>query len=329
LKYKKYIKGFVNKCLVPFFRNSTLTADDFLYPLCKSAATKSYVESCGDKADSLHRRIEQCYEESFLHAFTACILPFLKRYRYHPVTLAFDITDEPFYGKTSNMWIHGWTGEKGIKGKFKYLVVSMVGEEKHPLLALPFHCGQNMTHAVEVLMNILTQHLPYIQLVLFDRGFYAGELLSYLQEKKITYLLFVPKNKKMKEYWEDDPDAVHHVIRYAIGNTKQAVTVRHCFMNYDKKQWTFATNMKVRKAEHLIRAYKQRWQIETNFRVQDEARIKSKSCHYLTRYFYFLISLFLQFLWKIFGTKQFIAFVTGLYEYFFLKSLGIVYVQPS
>ena len=38
------------------------------------------------------------------------------------------------------LWIHGWTGEKGVKGKFKFLSVSVVNaakRQKIPLISVP------------------------------------------------------------------------------------------------------------------------------------------------------------------------------------------------
>ena len=315
--------------MAPFSSNSTLHVKDFLLPLSKAASCKSYIETFSDKADSLHRLVEKQYEESFTDAFFTIMKPFLKQYKHVPVTLAFDITDEPFYGKTRNMWIHNYTGKDGIVGKLKYLTLSLVGKEKLPVLALPFHVGQDMTDAIRFLFEKARSVCKHIRLVLFDRGFYSGSLLAYLQEQNITFLMFVPKNKRMQRYWQEQQDTMLHTITYRDGNTRKHVCVKHVFVTYDKLQRTFATNLCLRKSVNYIFAYKQRWQIETNFRVQDEAKIKSKSCHYLTRYFYFLMSLLLQCLWRIFSTKPFMRFVSELSDYFFLQSLGISYAPSA
>lgn len=326
---RHYLKEFVYKSLAPFSRNSILTIEDYLHPICKAASCFAYIETISNKADSLHRRIEQIYEEDIFNAHLDLIKPLLRRYRKMPVALAFDVTGEDFYGKTSNIWIHNWTGEHGVEGKFEYLVVSLVGKEKHQLLALPLHIGYNKTELIEFLMKSLEKIFKNIHLVLLDRGFYSGEVLAYLQEHGINYLVFVPRNKRIKKYWNDGVDYVYHTIKYNTGDTNEKVTIKHVFIEYDKMKWTFATNLNLRKSVHYILAYKQRWQIETNFRVQDESRIKSKSCNHLVRYFYFMVSLLLQFLWKVFGNKQFKYFVISLYEYFLFKSINIEYVHQS
>ena len=57
----------------------------------------------------------------------------------HDAVLAFDTTDEDFYGHPETMWIHNWTGEDAVTGKFRFLTCSLVSHdvpEKVPLFSL-------------------------------------------------------------------------------------------------------------------------------------------------------------------------------------------------
>jgi len=90
-------------------------------------------------------------------------------------------------------------------------------------------------------------------------------------------------------------------FNYWTAETK-IVVIKSQFYNRKKSEWQdcfwcFATNL--RKETGLIKFYKQRWQIETDFRVHDEARIKSKSNNPIIRYFYFLTSLVLVANWQV------------------------------
>jgi hypothetical protein len=60
--------------------------------------------------------------------------------------------------------------------------------------------------------------------------------------------------------------------------------------------WAFATNQDDIDLDYIIPTYKGRWRIETGFRVQDEARIKSKSKDMKIRFFYFVYEQMLQLL---------------------------------
>ena len=60
----------------------------------------------------------------------------------------------------------------------------------------------------------------------------------------------------------------------------------------------------MRDARKYVELYMKRWNIETMFRVHDEARIKSKSVNPLIRLFYFTISMLLLFIWNLHSKKE-------------------------
>ncbi len=80
--------------------------------------------------------------------------------------------------------------------------------------------------------------------------------------------------------------------------------------------WAFATNQDEIDLEYIVPTYKGRWRIETGFRVQDEARIKSKSKDMKIRFFYFVYEQTLQFLWAALYKDElrFKAFIIEMYE---------------
>lgn len=51
--------------------------------------------------------------------------------------------------------------------------------------------------------------------------------------------------------------------------------------------------------DYIVATYKNRWRIETGFRVQDEARIKSKSKEIRVGFFFFVYEQLLQLLWAV------------------------------
>jgi len=80
--------------------------------------------------------------------------------------------------------------------------------------------------------------------------------------------------------------------------------------------WAFATNQEEIDLDYIIPPYKGRWRIETGFRVQDEARIKSESKEMKIRFFYFVYEQMLQLLWTTLFKEElsFKAFIIELYE---------------
>ena len=71
--------------------------------------------------------------------------------------------------------------------------------------------------------------------------------------------------------------------------------------NYD---WIFSTNVEKIALGDILKQYKKRWRIETQFRVQDEARIKCKSKEMKIRYFLFLFEQILQVQWICFHKEE-------------------------
>ena len=71
--------------------------------------------------------------------------------------------------------------------------------------------------------------------------------------------------------------------------------------NYD---WIFATNIEKIVLSNILAEYKKRWRIETQFRVQDEARIKCKSKEMKVRYFFFMFEQMLQTIWVCFYKNE-------------------------
>jgi len=142
-----------------------------------------------------------------------------------------------------------------------------------------------------------------IRFVVFDREFYVAELIDYLESKKLRYLILVPeKTGRIKGYVEqtDELGKFKHIMEYQKEKSKwrPKTTIVVC-KGIDEYAWIFATNMNFRTRVEYIWYYKRRWQIETNYRVEDEGKIKSKSTHHLIRYFYFLVSQLMRLFWVV------------------------------
>lgn len=155
--------------------------------------------------------------------------------------------------------------------------------------------------------------------ILLDRGFYSGAIVDELKMRKVNYLIFVPKKSIFKCMLEgtDKSVVIEHSISYNANFTKNKVETEIALikdvLNYD---WVFATNLNLRDIKKYVPVYKKRWNIETMFRVHDEARIKTKSKIPIVRMFYFLISLLLMFIWSMFEKDKmtFKWFVIMLFE---------------
>ncbi len=334
MKRISYLKDFLYKAFAPFSRNSIILPDDYLQPLVEAARSHCYVENTGSKADSLHRRIKQAYEEDLLKAYQQVLIPLLKYRRITFPTLAIDFTDEDFYGDVTHVYVHPWTGEEGVEGHWRFAVLSLVREHKIPLLAVPVHRGMDKADLVRQFLRFARKLFRMVRCVLLDAGFYVGAVMEVLQNEK--YIIRAPHHKPVERCIAATPEhgwkAWKHTIVWNGGRTTNRtsttiVVVRNVKMKKGTADCCYATNMTLDRGLDYVHLYCRRWQIETNFRVQDQVRIKSKSTFILIRYFYFLISLLLHALWLFFwsGKIAFDAFKIRLANQVLFESLGIVY----
>jgi hypothetical protein len=88
----------------------------------------TYLETVGNRADSLHLAIKNAPASNIYWAYRKSVGVLGTRFHLNEqdVVLAFDYTDEDFYGDVQGMWIHGWTGEHAVTGKFKFLTCAIV-----------------------------------------------------------------------------------------------------------------------------------------------------------------------------------------------------------
>ena len=305
MSFKTYIKSIIKKVS----QNLRVATNKIVATLVEAARTISYVETVSNKADTLHRHIKNTDEKSLKRAFEFNVKKAIARMGLGKVTLAIDTTKELYYGKNGKLNVRRNKYENGTDEAFEYIVLSIVDPKPLPLMALPYKQGQDKATLCKELLNYARSLKINIDCVLFDRGFYIGELIKYLSSVKLRYLIFVPQNKAMKKFilQTDNIASFCHEMKWNKDFTwwrtqTKIVIIKSKYFNKKKKQfkncyWCFATNLK--QSLYLISKYKQRWQIETDFRVHDEARIKTKSNEPIIRYFYFLTSLVLVGNWQV------------------------------
>lgn len=304
---KKYIKAIIKKLST----NLRVAINKIVSAIIEAGRTISYVETISNKADTLHRYIKNNSEKDLKKAFEFNTRKAIGRMGLGRVILAFDITEELYYGESGGRNIRGIKYQKGTDQAFAYLVLSVAEPRPLPLMAVPYKQGDDIIKLIKELLEYARSLPITISYILFDRSFYIGELINYLSSERIKYLIFVPQNKAMKRYitemGTDKIATFNHTIKYLKHMSSweaptRIVIIKDRYFNRKEHKWKncywcFATNL--RQSLYLIAKYKQRWQIETDFRVHDEARIKSKSNEFIVRYFYFLTSLVLMANWEV------------------------------
>jgi hypothetical protein len=297
------IVAFLQKAFQSLEGSIILPMSEVGYFLVKAAKSESYVETLGKHADSIHSWVKQSYEEDFQKSFDIQVRKAVDILGVRYARLAFDVTPEPFYGKTTGLYIIGCEPDKKWKSEFKFATVCLIIRNKQiPLMAFPVRLGNNTALTIE-LVKYCQSLFNRIIYATFDRGYYIAELIDYLESQHIKYLILVPERKGIiREFVEktDQLGIFPHEMLYSKEKSRwRPRTHIVVCKGIDDYPWIFATNIRFKTRVEYLYYYSRRWQIETNFRVEDEGRIKSKSTKYLVRYFYFLVSLLLHLLWIV------------------------------
>lgn len=292
----------------------------YVQAVIDAASSTGYVEGVSDKADSLHLDVKKFYEEDLQAGFLALMNKLAPKFRKGKVRLAIDFQEQGFYGMANSFFLVG-TAYKGksYSKAFKFLTISILTgkkEERIPLYALPWHIGQDLTESVTILLKVVRPWLGKIEVVQFDRGFFSKEMIMYLNEKKLPYLIHIPKyGKYFKELLEKTKNFYREKYEMKLNMNKNTYWIKsnlYVCKNIEKKNWLFLSSIWFKNKWHIRNLYRNRWQIETNYAVHNSARIKSRSTNYMIRYFYYLTDILLQILWRLSGYCQ-IAFKTFLF----------------
>ena len=136
-----------------------------------------------------------------------------------------------------------------------------------------------------------------------------------LNELRVPYLIFVPKNGAMKRALAPKcsgaMSAIEHEftlnrdravlkgeITYALSRQIDEKWLDRCI------DWAFATNQREIDLDGIAETYRRRWNIETWFRVLDDVTIKSKSRDVGIRFFLFAYEQALQLIWVSYSGRR-------------------------
>lgn len=323
------LKKFINNALALNYKKQDITGYEFLKPILQASAYNTYIETISNKADTLYLRIKESLVSMMEHSYLNYIKNISLKFNLKDkeVVLAFDYTEEDFYGEVNGLNIYGWTGENGITGHFKFLTCSIISDEipqKIPLISIPIHIGQYKSSAVLHCLSLIKDKVGKIKLIIFDRGFYDNDLMFELTKWDYPFLIFIQKLKEYKTFLQELEKGKTVVVHNYTVNKNNCEGEKYiAFLKeiYDPRKnknydWIFATNVESVVLGDILSEYKKRWRIETSFRVQDEARIKCKSKDMKIRYFIFLFEQMLQVQWICFFKEEttFKEFIIEMYE---------------
>lgn len=300
-------------------RNSPYCVNDFMRVLLDAVehidfTNNTCVRVGGPTGETVFSRLENASFDKINKAFIEIleeICPSIKKLlRGRKVTLAFDTTDEPFYGKVEGFYIHSYRPVRGSTGCFKYITVSVINRDKQFILgSLPVRIGADIVASVIALIHQAKRFFA-IEMTLFDRGFVDYRLVKALQNAEVRYKIFWRKDKRtskiLKKMKRGELKENTYVGKYSRDKSSFKVKTRFVYLKKYKRHkkskaynWVFATNTRQKNQHYYVDKYRKRWSIETTFRVLDNIQIKTTTKNEVIRHFINIFCCLVYNLWKL------------------------------
>ena len=259
-------------------------------------------------------------ENLFLFTSLEMLKKSIPKLNLRQIKLAVDITEEDYYGQLDNLYIWNRNPKKaknGTTGHFKYLTISCTSKGcKLILFNMLLGPGYQVDELIPPVLEEIKK-LIHIQQVTFDRGFDNHKLVYELEKIKVNYIIFSKKNKATKKIFEniwigESYSKIRTLKFYKLGE-KYTCDAKYVYIKafqFKKTEeaydWIFITNMSFKSVRHTIGSYRNRWGIETTFRVlKQDFRIKTCSKHQSVRLMCFTFSMLFYNIWQI--AKYFIS----------------------
>ncbi len=323
------VQHYIDKCLKRFLKdifcgvrgNSPYKNSDFVRVLLDAIEHEDFINNTCIRigcptGETVFSRLKDANIDKINGAFYTVLQSIwnvLKRFlRNRKVALAFDITDEPYYGKVKGLWIHPQQPARGSTGCFKFITVSCTDRNNKFILGnLPVQIGADV---VQLIMDLAekARHFTNPEMLLFDRGFDDCRLIEALQNAGFRYQILWRKSKWTKNIFKKmKRGEIREVNRrriYSRNKGKYKVKIRFVLIKKYKRykngkayDWVFATNTRQKSQHFYVDKYRKRWNIETAFRVLDNIQIKTTTKNEIIRYFINMFCCLVYNLWKLFN----------------------------
>ncbi|MDH5403548.1 MAG: transposase [Candidatus Heimdallarchaeota archaeon] len=218
--------------------------------------------------------------------------------------LAIDLHNEEYYGK------HLYDGDKRLtvysvqkkRNAFRFTTLSIVSSNKKWIypLTIGFVINHLEQGRIEVIKRLLNQiNLPMrIDCLLMDGGFNDADLLEFLDDQKINFLVRGRVSKK-KRY----PGKVGSNFAYITGKNKYPVE-RYLFSKRGKNsKLQFIILLGSRRYRYSVEKaktiYRKQFRIENTYRHARTVKIRTSSSKIQLRWIMWTLAHFLELIWEL------------------------------
>lgn len=304
--------------LIDCGKNSVYKASDIAYRVSQSALQNQSLEAMYKltsylSADRVLKRLHKIGQNQ-IKLLIRDVNKNIKLPR--KVELAIDFNEKDYYGDKSPIEIIGSKGGKYVR---KYAELSCVNIPLFLNAKMIDQLSNNADEVVREFLDDFRQQYPEqsIANLFLDRGFFTKKVVKEISEREIPFIMPAVKNKAVKKLAKQFGEGkISSVIDYKFGDT----IIKLAFLKEEEEVYVFATNTNHR-PKKLAKLYRNRWQIETNFREQNKFSLHTRTKNFGLRFFVFVIAGLLFNAWQM--TRQKLKHIkeSYIYKYVLLEEL--------
>ena len=339
----KTVKKFFSSSLKNIFSSiikpqSRYVSGDIIRVIRNTISSKEYIETYVrnsihnniPSADTVFRRIKDIASESGSHRRSGS--ENLKRYTAnygieqismlidetvtiamannafsHPVNVAVDEHDEPYYGIDNRYIINApFHKFRGTDKAYRFATLESVkngGRFTLSIMKKDQLDGVDNANEVDHLLRHAMSLGININIVLMDRGYLDAGVIRTVESLNMEYIIPARDNKKVLKYRKMEMKYYNGlsflVINDTISSGKELVKTNFVHIVYypDRKRhdFSFYTNISVNEGNvrDIAEIYRERWGIENGYLEKKDVKEKTHSPDMGVRYFLFYISVLL------------------------------------
>jgi len=232
----------------------------------------------------------------------------------HPVNVAIDEHDEPYYGRNNRYLINApFHKFRGTDMAYRFASLESVKNgERFTLSVMKKDPLDGIDNAMEV--DILLKHAMSlgvtIGMVLMDRGYLDVGVMRKVEALNLEYMIPARDNSKVLRFRDMgmkhcDSGFSFLVISDTVSSGSESIesNLVHVIYYPDRKRhdFSFYTNVEVNEGNvrELAETYRKRWGIENGYLEKKEAKERTHSPEMGVRYFLFFLSVLLYNMWML------------------------------
>ena len=224
---------------------------------------------------------------------------------YH---FAIDFTDDPYYGETieaNKDYVLKSKMKKSTTTFYSYVSLYITTKGQRQTLAVfPVKKGVSKVEYIRKFLAIINNAKVNITVLCLDRGFYSNEVFSFLQKENIPHIVPVRKyGQELKKILRGNHSRYAQYTMMGTGKPLDltlAIDVQYLqgrnkkFGNVNLGYVVYAIDWNPRR---VYLAYKNRFAIESWYRVRNIVKAKTSSRNVVLRYLLTIISFLLKNIW--------------------------------